>query len=196
MTRRLRRIVVVGAGALGSHAVQFLRSVPDATVKVIDCDRVEAKNTQAQLHAVGALRKNKAEALKQLVAFVWNVKLEAVPHRLTKDNVEQLLGGADLVIDCLDNGVSRRIVQDWARRRSVACLHGGLATGGDFGRVIWDEDFVIDDEDSAGEATCEGGELLPFIGIVSAFIARSAQLYLQDARKVGWQVHPGGAVRV
>lgn len=203
----MKRVVIVGVGALGSHVAQFLRN--EAELKVIDFDRVEQKNTLAQFHGRPSVGKNKAEAMKQAMQFTWGIKLEAVPHRLTKENANELLRHVDLVIDCLDNGASRRIVQDWSRWMSgpqfqdpsgiiprVALLHGALAPGGDFGRVIWDEDFAIDDESEGGAPTCEGGEFLPFIGIVASYLARAAQVYLKDGKKVGFTVHPGGVVRV
>jgi hypothetical protein len=163
---------------------------------VIDFDRVEQKNTLAQFHGKPSVGKNKAEALKQAMQFTWGVKVESVPHRLTKENVLQLLGDTELVIDCLDNGASRRIIQEYVRLDPVPTLHGALAPGGDFGRVIWDEGFAIDDESEGGAPTCEGGEFLPFIGIVASYLARAAQVFLKDGSKIGFTVHPGGVVRV
>ncbi|APU89003.1 thiamine biosynthesis protein ThiF-like protein [Virus Rctr197k] len=204
----MKKVVIVGAGALGSHVAQFLRN--EAELKVIDFDRVEQKNVLAQFHARPAIGKNKAEALKQAMQFNWGLKIHAVPHKLTKDNASQLLGGTSatndcqLIIDCLDNGEARRIIQQYVRYKDdngqiqcgVDTLHGALAPGGDFGRVIWDEMFTIDDEAAGGAPTCEGGEFLPFIGIVAAYIARAAQLFLADGTKTGFVVHPGGVMKV
>lgn len=187
-------IVIVGVGALGSHVAQFLRGEGD--LKVIDFDRVETKNTLAQFHAKSAIGRNKAEALKQTMQFLWGVKINAVPHRLAKENVSALLDStSSLIIDCLDNGPSRRLIQERARSSGVATLHGALAADGQFARVMWDEQFTVDDG-AVGAPTCEGGEHLPFIATVSGLIARAAQLFLREGKKVGYVVHPGGVERV
>lgn len=188
----VKRVTIVGVGALGSHLALALRN--EAELRVIDFDRVEQKNVLAQFHGKPSVGKNKAEALKQSLQLLFGLKLEAVPHRLTADNARELLGG-DLVIDCLDNAASRALVQAEVRRRALPCLHGALAADGQFGRVAWDETFAIDEAATGGGvATCEGGEHLPFIGVVSAYLARAAQVFLREGRRVGYQIHPGGTV--
>jgi molybdopterin/thiamine biosynthesis adenylyltransferase len=191
---KIETVTVVGVGALGSHVVQFLRNT-SATVKVIDFDRVEQKNTQSQFHSKPSVGKSKVQALQQTVQFLWGLKLGTIPHKLTSENDTQLLSGASLVIDTLDNGEARRIVQNFVRKTKTPCLHGALAANGEFGRVVWDENFVIDDESGQGAATCEDGEHLPFIAIVSAYLAHAAQEFLVRGRKLGFHVHPTGAMR-
>jgi hypothetical protein len=123
------------------------------------------------------------------------VKPQATTSKLTRDNESQLLQGSDLILDCLDNGEARRIVQGYARKNQVPCLHGALAADGGFGRVIWDEHFEID-EAAAGGATCEDGAHLPFIAVTSALMAKSAQDFILHGVKRGFQVHPGGVFTV
>jgi molybdopterin-synthase adenylyltransferase len=185
------KIVIVGVGALGSNLVLALRNV-QASITVIDHDKIEKKNVLSQFHTNMGVGKNKAEALKQTMFGLFGIKINAVPHRLTDDNVTQLLGGADLVIDCLDNGPSRRIIQAFVRAKGIPCLHGALAQNGAFGRACWDESFVIDDVDGAGGATCEDGEHLPFILAVSTQLAVSVQRFVASGKKVGAEVHPNG----
>lgn len=204
----MKKVVIVGVGALGSHVTQFLRN--EAELKVIDFDRIEQKNVLAQFHSKTTIGRNKADALKQTMQFFWGLKLDAVTHKLTKENVHQLLGDQQLIIDCLDNGASRRVITEYIRYPEpehedpgawgcgIDTLHGALAPDGQFGRVIWDDvhQFVVDDEGAAGAATCEGGEHLPFIGIVAAYIARAAQQYLKDGKKIGYVVTPAGVQRI
>lgn len=194
-------IVVVGVGALGSHLVQFIRNL-DANIRIIDFDRIEQKNTMSQFHPKPHTGKAKAQALKMTMTFLWKKDLDVVSNKLTKDNVEELLEDSDLIIDCLDNAPSRKLVQDWAkehpleRKGGPCCLHGALDADGNFGQVIWTEDFKIDSGSPEGTATCEDGEHLPFIVTVAAYLARAAQLFIADGTKVGFQVHPGGATKV
>jgi len=185
----MKTVTIVGVGALGSHVAQFLRSA-GVNLKVIDFDHVERKNTLSQFHGKMAVGKAKVMAVKQTMDFLWGVKIETIPHKLTSDNENQLLSGADLIVDCLDNGAARRLVQAFARRTSTPCIHGGLAADGTFGLIRWDHDFVIDDEPGAGAATCEDGEHLPFIAITSAYLARAIQEFFSKGRKIGYNVAP------
>lgn len=187
-------IVIVGVGALGSHLVQFIRN-EKVIIKVIDFDRVEQPNVMSQFHGKPGVGKNKVEALRQAMDFMFKRPLTGVSHKLVATNIDVLLKGATLVVDCLDNGASRKLVQDYVRAHAVPCLHGALAPGGEFGRSIWDEQFVIDSE-GAGAATCEDGGFLPFIALTAAYMARSVQLFLQDKKKVGFSISPAGAVPV
>jgi len=191
----MKKVAVTGVGALGSHAVMLLRNC-DANILAVDFDRIERKNVLSQFHAQNAVGKNKVVALQQLMQFLFNTKIGAIPHRLVSLNASEILGGTDLILDCLDNGDSRRIVQTFARERKIPCLHGALAGGGQFGRVIWDEDFTIDDEAGEGAATCEDGEFLPFISIVSSYLAHAAQHFLKAGKKIGFQITPAGTTRV
>lgn len=190
-----RRVAIVGVGALGSHVAQFMRNM-DADLRVIDMDRIESKNTQSQFHSRQAVGKNKAQALSQFMNFLWCTKLDVVPHRLTKDNARELLCGFSLVIDCLDNGESRRVVQSLVRAEVIPCLHGALAADGRLGRACWDEDFTVDDEPAEAKATCEDGQHLPFIAMTSSYLAQAAMAFLERGSKIGYHITPSGAIRI
>lgn len=188
-------VVIVGIGALGSHVAMLLRNSA-TSIKVIDFDRVETKNVSSQFHSKTGVGKSKVQSLQQTMNYLFGKKIEGVPHRLTKDNSKELLGGAGLVIDCLDNGASRRLVQDFVRANKIPCVHGALAADGGFGRAIWDDQFTIDDEGTGGAATCEDGEHLPFIAVAASLLAKSAQDFLLHGKKVGYQIHPTGVFSV
>lgn len=186
----MKQVTIVGVGALGSHVALFLRN--EAQLKLIDFDRVEKKNTLSQFHSHKSLGQNKARSLEQCMDFLFaGPRVFSVPHKLVEDNAEQLLSKTDLVIDCVDNVEARKIIES---NRFTDVLHGGLAADGQFGLVAWNDEFPIED---GGEeaATCEDGEHLPFIATTAAYIAKAAQMYLKDGRKVGFMVHPTGAER-
>ena len=188
-------IVIVGVGALGSHLVQFIRN-EKVDIRVVDFDRVEQKNVMSQFHGKPGVGKSKVEALKQTMDFLFKRSVQTVGHKLVDNNVDQLMKGATLVVDCLDNGAARKLVQDYVRKHSLPCLHGALAPGGEFGRSIWDEQFVIDSEAGAGAATCEDGEFLPFIALTAAYMARSIQVFLREQKKIGFSISPVGVVAI
>lgn len=188
-------IVIIGVGALGSHLVQFIRN-EKVDIKIVDFDRVEQKNVMAQFHGKPGVGKSKVLALQQTMDFLFKRQLAVVSNKLVENNVDALLKGATLVVDCLDNGASRKLVQDYVRSHGLPCLHGALAPGGAFGRVVWDEQFMIDSEVGAGAATCEDGEFLPFIALTAAYMARSVQLFLKDGKKIGFSISPVGALAI
>lgn len=202
----MKSVAICGVGALGSHLVMLMRNM-NVNLILIDFDRVESKNVMSQLHAKTNVGKNKTVALQQTMNFLFGTKVAVtIPNRLTKDNVKTVLSDADLVIDCFDNGESRRLVQSFVRGAprvdadgchvfGIPCLHGALDANGSFGRVVWDANFAVDDESSTGAATCEDGANLPFISIVSSYLARAAQVFLATGQKVGFEVHAGGATR-
>jgi len=190
----MKTIVIVGVGALGSHFVLFARNF-EACLRVVDFDRVERKNVLSQFHGQKAVGKGKVQSVQQGMQFLFGQKIEGVPHKLTSDNVKQLLGKADLILDCLDNGEARRLIKGYVAETGTPCLHGALAADGAYGLVVWDEHFRIDDESGAGTATCEDGEHLPFIAITSAYLARAVQSFLLDGTKNGYHVHPGGVTK-
>jgi molybdopterin/thiamine biosynthesis adenylyltransferase len=183
------KICVVGCGALGSHLVLMGRNLK-VEFTVIDDDRVEQKNIASQFHTKMGLSKNKTQALQQAMNGLFGLAIKTVPHRLTSNNVDSLLSGADVVVDCVDNGESRRVIQNYVRSKGITCLHGALAADGQFGSVIWDELFKIDDENVKGQATCESGEFLPFIMDVSLALVRCLQDYLEKDKKINMHLWP------
>lgn len=191
--KETRTVTIVGVGALGSIVASLLRN-EDFALNIIDFDRVESKNIKSQFHSKPNIGKNKTESLKSTLNFLFGLKVNAFPTKLTKDNVDTLLKSSYLVIDCLDNGASRKLVQDYIRTNNIICLHGGLAADGAFGKVAFDKDFIIDNEDVAGQPTCEGDQHLPFISIVASFMAKSAQEFLRFDKQTGYSISPRGVL--
>jgi len=189
-----RRIVVCGVGALGSTCVQYLRSL-DAELRLVDFDRVESKNLSAQWFVKQSLGKNKAEAIRLQLSNFYGVKSEAMGVRLGANNAAQLLDGAALAVDCFDNADSRIVLSESAHAAGVPLVHAALAADGTFGMVRWDERFTPDREDAEGQATCEGGEHLPMIGLVGATLARTIQDFINAGERRDYLVSLSGVMR-
>ncbi len=195
------RIVVCGVGALGSTAVLYCRNV-DAELRLVDFDRVESKNLAAQWFVKQSIGTNKAEAARlQLVNFygakqgarpAW---IEALGVRLGATNAAQLLAGCELAVDCFDNADSRIALSEAARARDLPLVHAALAADGTFGHDRWDERFTADREDAPGQATCEGGEHLPMIGLVGATLARAIQDFVRNGTRHDYSISLSGVTR-
>ena len=188
------RIVFCGIGALGSHAVTFCRTLPVELV-LADFDRVESKNLLSQAFTRPGLGKNKAEVLRLQLRNFYGVEATAYPVRLTAQNIAQVAAGADLLVDCLDNVAGRLVVLEHARATATPSVHAGLAADGTFGLVRWDERFAPDREDAAGQATCEGGEHLPLIGLLASTLARAIQDFLRSGTRADYMVSLSGVLR-
>lgn len=133
------RIVMCGVGALGGAAAVACRNL-DATLRLVDFDRVESKNVMAQAFVRQSIGKNKAMALKLQLHNFFGLRVEAFGVRLTDANATELLAEGDLLVDCFDNAESRTLVSRFARATDKACVHAALSADGTYGMVRWDED--------------------------------------------------------
>jgi len=189
-----KKIVLIGVGALGSHAALFLRNLGD--LRVCDMDRIEPKNILSQFHSTMGKGRNKAFSLQQTFAGLFGVRVEANSNQLTSLNAEQVFRDADLIVDCTDNLAARQTIQQYASQAAIPCLHGAISADGTFARIVWTEHFVGDHEGLPGQATCEDGANLPFHGAVGAQIALTAQRYLRDQQKHSYQMTPNSLLRI
>ncbi len=114
--RRLKaaRVLVVGAGGLGSPALLYLAAAGVGTIGVVDDDVVETSNLQRQVvHGVGDVGRAKTASAADTLAEV-NPLVTVVRHdlRLDSGNALELIGGYDLVLDGTDNFATRYLVND------------------------------------------------------------------------------------
>ena len=114
--RRIKgaRVLLVGAGGLGSPAALYLAAAGLGTVGLVDFDTVDATNLQRQiLHGTGAVGRPKLESaearLRDLNPYVC---VESFPVRLTSENALEILRGFDVVVDGTDNFPTRYLVND------------------------------------------------------------------------------------
>ncbi|GAB3703807.1 molybdopterin-synthase adenylyltransferase MoeB [Mariniluteicoccus flavus] len=114
--RRLKnaRVLVVGAGGLGSPALLYLAAAGVGTLGVIDDDVVDESNLQRQvIHGTGDIGRPKVESAREAVAEVNPlVAVEVHRARLTRDNARELVAAYDLVVDGTDNFATRYLVND------------------------------------------------------------------------------------
>jgi adenylyltransferase/sulfurtransferase len=112
------RVLVVGAGGLGSPALLYLAAAGVGTLGVIDHDAVSLSNLQRQvLHGTEEVGRPKVESAGRAVARI-NPHVRLVPHaeRLGEANAEAILGDYDLVLDGSDNFATRYLVNRTAAR--------------------------------------------------------------------------------
>lgn len=111
------RVLVIGAGGLGSPLLLYLAAAGVGTLGVVDDDRVELSNLQRQvLHTLPSVGQSKVEsALERLRALNPGIALHGHPLRLTEANARQLVAAYDLVADGSDSFATRLLVADACR---------------------------------------------------------------------------------
>jgi adenylyltransferase/sulfurtransferase len=111
---RRARVLLVGAGGLGSPAALYLAAAGVGTLGIVDGDAVELSNLQRQvLHGTAAIGRPKTESARQRLADLNpHVVVETHPVRLSSENARAILGRYDLAIDGSDNFPTRYLVND------------------------------------------------------------------------------------
>jgi molybdopterin-synthase adenylyltransferase len=114
------RVLVIGAGGLGSPLIQYLAAAGVGAIGIVDDDVVSLSNLQRQvLHGTQAIGKAKTESAAAAVRRLNpHVRVEAHALRITGDNARSLIGAYDIVADGSDNFDTRYAVSD-------ACFHAG-----------------------------------------------------------------------
>lgn len=128
--RRLEsaRVVLLGAGGLGSPAAFYLAAAGVGTLVIADDDVVERSNLQRQiLHTNDRIGVSKLDsAAHALQALNPRVKIDGLPERVTSANVEALLDGADVVLDGADNFPVRYLLNDACVKLGKPLVYGAV----------------------------------------------------------------------
>lgn len=122
------RVLVIGAGGLGSPALLYLAAAGVGRIGIVDGDRIERHNLQRQiLYADAEVGQGKAErAAQRLKALNPNVAVEAVPRMLDRSNAEALIEAWDIVLDGSDNFPTRYAVNDACAALGKPHVHASI----------------------------------------------------------------------
>jgi molybdopterin/thiamine biosynthesis adenylyltransferase/rhodanese-related sulfurtransferase len=123
------RVLLIGAGGLGSPASLYLAAAGVGKLGIVDDDRVDESNLQRQItHSTERLGEWKAESAKRTLEAL-NPDVEVVPYleRLTSENVDRILDdGWDVIVDGADNFPTRYLVNDAAVWHDIPLVHGSI----------------------------------------------------------------------
>ena len=108
------RVLLIGAGGLGSPAALYLAAVGVGTLGLVDFDNVDVTNLQRQiLHGTKDVGRPKLQSARERIADVNpHVRLETYETALTSKNALDILSGYDIVVDGTDNFATRYLVND------------------------------------------------------------------------------------
>ena len=123
------RVLLIGAGGLGSPASLYLAAAGVGTLGIVDADVVDESNLQRQIvHSTDRLGEPKvASAKRTLEALNPDVKVVPFQERLTSENVDRILGeGWDVIVDGADNFPTRYLVNDASVWSGIPVVHGSI----------------------------------------------------------------------
>ncbi len=123
------RVLLIGAGGLGSPASLYLAAAGVGTLGIIDADVVDDSNLQRQIvHSTDTLGEAKVASAKRTIqALNPDVEVKTYEERLTSENVERILGeGWDVIVDGADNFPTRYLVNDASVWHGIPVVHGSI----------------------------------------------------------------------
>lgn len=177
------RVLVVGAGGLGSPVVQALAAAGVGTLGIIDDDRVELSNLHRQvIHRDADIGREKvASAADAVHALNPDVTVRAYADRLTSANAGELFGDYDLVIDGSDNFPTRYLAADAAALVGIPLVWGAVSQyAGQVGVSLpgdgpsYRDLFPVPAPPGSVLSCAEGGVLPTVVGVIGSLMATEA----------------------
>jgi len=148
------KVLVIGAGGLGSPALLYLAAAGVGTLGIAEFDEVDESNLQRQIiHGQSDIGRPKAESAKDSIAET-NPLVEVIVHneRLDNDNVLEIFTGYDLIVDGTDNFATRYLVNDAAYFLKIPYVWGSIYRFDGQASVFWP---TLENADgSTAEAPC------------------------------------------
>jgi sulfur-carrier protein adenylyltransferase/sulfurtransferase len=123
------KILLIGAGGLGSPASLYLAAAGVGRIGIVDADVVDESNLQRQIvHSTEVLGEPKVESAKRTIeALNPDVQVVAYQERLTSENVDRILAdGWDVIVDGADNFPTRYLVNDASIWHDIPVVHGSI----------------------------------------------------------------------
>lgn len=122
------KVLVIGAGGLGSPVLYYLAAAGVGTLGVVDYDKVDVTNLQRQIlhHTVDIGRYKTESAKEKITALNPDVKVNTYTEKFTKQNASELVTAYDFVIDCCDNYDTKFLINDICVQMKKPYSHGAI----------------------------------------------------------------------
>ncbi len=123
------RVLMIGAGGLGSPVGLYLAAAGVGTIGIVDADKVSLSNLQRQImHTTPDIGRLKVESARDsMTAINPEVKTHLYPAFLTSDNADEIVGNYDIVVDCTDNLGARLLINDTCVRLGKPFVYGAVS---------------------------------------------------------------------
>jgi len=122
------KVLMLGAGGLGSPAALYLAAAGVGTIGIVDMDEVDASNLQRQvLHNMDRIGVRKVDSARMTIEKLNpDVKVNTYDMRLTAENIIEIMSGYDVVVDGADNFPSRYLLNDASVKLGIPVVHGSI----------------------------------------------------------------------
>jgi len=122
------KVLLIGAGGLGSPAALYLAAAGVGTLGIVDSDTVDLTNLQRQiLHTTDRIGRPKVESATETIAALNpDVKVIAYGERLTAANIDRIIAGYDVIVDGADNFPTRYLLNDASIKHGIPVVHGSI----------------------------------------------------------------------
>ena len=122
------KVLLLGAGGLGSPAALYLAAAGVGTIGIVDMDEVDASNLQRQiLHNIDRVGDRKVDSAKKtLTALNPDVNVVCYDTRLSAENIIDIITGYDVIVDGADNFPSRYLLNDASVKLGIPVVHGSI----------------------------------------------------------------------
>lgn len=122
------KVLMLGAGGLGSPAALYLAAAGVGTIGIVDMDEVDESNLQRQiLHNLDRVGLRKVESARQTIAKLNpDVKVNTYDTRLDASNIMDIIDGYDVIVDGADNFPSRYLLNDASVKLGIPVVHGSI----------------------------------------------------------------------
>jgi len=122
------KVLMLGAGGLGSPAALYLAAAGVGTIGIVDMDEVDASNLQRQiLHNIDRIGDRKVDSAKKTLTML-NPDVDVVTYdtRLDATNIIDIISGYDVIVDGADNFPSRYLLNDASVKLGIPVVHGSI----------------------------------------------------------------------
>ena len=122
------KVLLLGAGGLGSPAALYLAAAGVGTIGIVDMDEVDASNLQRQiLHNIDRIGDRKVDSAKKTLTML-NPDVNVVTYdtRLAAANIIEIISGYDVIVDGADNFPSRYLLNDASVKLGIPVVHGSI----------------------------------------------------------------------
>ena len=122
------KVLVIGAGGLGSAALMYLASAGVGTIGISDFDNVSLSNLQRQvIHSTGDVGENKTHSAEKFIKQL-NPDVNVILHneKMTVDNIQSIISPYDFILDCTDRFESKFLINDACVLSKKPYSHAGI----------------------------------------------------------------------
>lgn len=186
------RVLIVGAGGLGSPAALYLAAAGVGQLVLADDDQVEIHNLQRQIaHGNKDLGRDKAESAAEAVrAINADTRLEVLCERLLGERLAEVVAGVDVVLDCTDGFGSRYAINEACQRQGVVLVSGAVIRFSGQLAIYDPRDpespcyaclYPPGESDDDALTCAESGVVGPMVGVIGSFQALEALKLISGA---------------